>query len=54
MATKQASGYQLATPLLSILTCTNHPTVIGDRECCLCQKIICLQCYTQRGSVVGV
>jgi hypothetical protein len=38
---------------VGVLTCANHPTIVGDHKCYRCQKIICLQCYNVRGPGYG-
>lgn len=49
MATSNTISNQLALQVPSILTCVNHPTIVGDYKCDRCQKIICLQCYNKWG-----
>jgi hypothetical protein len=53
MDTPNTTTYQVESHNASVLTCANHPTIVGNHKCYRCQKIICLQCYNVRGPGYG-
>ena len=53
MDNQSANAHQVAGNNINVLTCANHPTIIGDHKCYRCKKIICLQCYNIRGPGYG-
>jgi hypothetical protein len=48
-----SAAYQTSVRDVSVLTCANHPGIVGDHKCYRCQKIICLQCYNPAGPGYG-
>jgi len=48
-----SAAYQTSVHNVSVLTCANHPAIVGDYKCYRCQKIICLQCYNVAGPGYG-
>jgi hypothetical protein len=53
MDSSKTPAYQTESSNVNVLTCANHPTIVGNHKCYRCQKIICLQCYNVRGPGYG-